>query len=97
MSSQQGATTVVTTAPIAKIAGKYGTQTTINIPPLAGGYASFTSFTAKIHKPVTYKGKNQSLLTAECPTGHFFAHGEFQFVDGTDLKGDVVKPCTGKG
>ena len=95
--NQPVSATIVTTAPIENISGKYGTQTTITIPPIAGGYGSLTGFTATLHKDFTYKGKKQSVFLAQCPTGHFFAHGEFKFVDGTDLKGDVVKSCKGKG
>ncbi len=90
-------TTVVTKAVIGKAHGKYGTSTTIDIPPLAGGYASLTSFTAKIAKSWTYKGQRVSLLQAKCPTGHLFAHGDFTFVNGDSLHGDVVKSCTPKG
>jgi hypothetical protein len=90
-------TTVVTKAVIGKAHGKYGTSTTIEIPPLAGGYASLTSFTAKLAKSWNYKGKKVSLLQAKCPTGHLFAHGDFTFVTGDSLHGDVVKSCTPKG
>jgi hypothetical protein len=90
-------TTVVTKAVIGKAHGKYGTSTSIDIPPLAGGYASLTSFTAKIAKSWHYKGKKVSLLNLKCPSGHVFAHGDFTFVDGTALHGDVVKTCTPKG
>ncbi len=90
-------TTVVTKAVIGKAHGKYGTSTTIDTPPLAGGYASLTSFTAKIAKSWTYKGQRVSLLQAKCPTGHLFAHGDFTFVNGDSLHGDVVKSCTPKG
>jgi hypothetical protein len=91
------AATVITTARITNVHGKYGKATTITIPPVAGGYGSLASFTAKVGKSWTYKGKKQSLLLAECANGHFFAHGDFTFVNGTSLHGDVVKSCTQKG
>jgi hypothetical protein len=91
------ATTVVTVARISKAHGKYGRATTITIPPLSGGYASLKSFSAKLHKDYTYKGKKRSIFLAECATGHFFAHGDFTFTGGTSLHGDVVKTCTPKG
>lgn len=89
--------TVVTVAKVTNVHGKYGKATTIQIPPLAGGYGSLTSFTAKLHKTYSYKGKQHSIFLAECANGHFFAHGDFTFVDGTQLHGDVVKSCTPKG
>lgn len=91
------ASTVITVAKVTNVHGKYGKATTIQIPPLAGGYGSLTSFTAKLHKDFTYKGKKHSIFVAECANGHFFAHGDFTFVNGTSLHGDVVKSCTPKG
>ena len=91
------AATVITVAKVTDVHGKYGKATTITIPPLAGGYGSLTSFTATLHKIFTYKGKQHSIFLAECANGHFFAHGDFSFVNGTELHGDVVKACTPKG
>jgi hypothetical protein len=87
-------TTFVTTGVISKAHGKYGTSTLIQIPTIVGGQGSLTSFKAKIHKTWTAKGKKMSLLTATCPTGSLFAHGEFDFVGGDKIEGDVAKKCT---
>jgi hypothetical protein len=90
-------TTFVTTALISKQGGKYGTRAEVAIPTIVSGQGSLTSFEAKIQKSFTYKGKKQALLTASCPTGTLYAHGEFSFADGTKASGDVVRPCTPKG
>lgn len=87
-------TTFVTSGVISGASGKYGTSTLIKIPTITGGQGSLTSFEATLHKTWTYKGKRQSLLTATCPTGSLFAHGEFVFADGTKLSGDVARSCT---
>jgi hypothetical protein len=88
-------TTFVTSGTISPSHGKYGTSTLIAIPTIVGGQGSLTSFEAKIPKRTwTYKGKKQSLLTASCPSGSLFAHGEFLFADGTKISGDVAKSCT---
>jgi hypothetical protein len=90
-------TTFVTTAVISKQGGKYGTRAEVAIPTIVSGQGSLTSFEAKIARTFTYKGKKQALLTASCPTGTLYAHGEFSFADGTRASGDVVRPCTPKG
>jgi hypothetical protein len=87
-------TTFVTTGVISKASGKYGTSTEIAIPTIVGGQGSLTSFKATLHKSWTYKGEKKSLLSARCPTGSLFAHGEFTFVEGTRISGDVAKACT---
>jgi hypothetical protein len=87
-------TTFVTTGVISKAHGKYGTSTMIRIPTIIGGQGSLTSFKAKIHKTWRAKGKKTSLLTATCPTGSLFAHGEFDFVGGDKIEGDIAKRCT---
>jgi hypothetical protein len=88
-------TTFVTSGVISKGHGKYGTSTLIQIPTIVGGQGSLTAFQAKIQKSWTYKGKKQSLLTATCPTGQLFAHGAFDFANGTSISGEIIKPCTG--
>jgi hypothetical protein len=86
-------TTFVTEGVIGKGHGKYGTATQIEIPTIVGGQGSLTGFEAKIGRTWTYKGKKQSLLHADCPTGALFAHGEFAFVDGDKISGDIAKAC----
>jgi hypothetical protein len=85
--------TVITQAVIGKAHGKYGTSTSISVPPLAGGYGSLTDFTSTIAKSWTYKGQKKNLLMAKCPTGHLFGHGDFTFVNGIQLHGDIAVPC----
>jgi hypothetical protein len=87
-------TTFVTTGVISKASGRYGTSTEIAIPTIVGGQGSLTSFKATLHKTWTYKGEKRSLLFASCPTGQLYAHGDFSFADGTEIAGEVVKPCT---
>jgi hypothetical protein len=87
-------TTFVTTGVISKASGRYGTSTEIAIPTIVGGQGSLTSFKATLHKTWTYKGEKKSLLVASCPTGSLLAHGEFTFVEGTRISGDIAKPCT---
>jgi hypothetical protein len=86
-------TTFVTSGVISPDHGKYGTQTLIAIPTITGGQGSLTSFSATIHKTWTYRGHKMSLLTATCPGGSLFAHGEFTFADGTVIAGNVAKSC----
>jgi hypothetical protein len=86
-------TTFVTTGEISKAHGKYGTATSIQIPTIVGGQGSLTGFEATLGKTWKVKGKKQSLLTADCPTGSLFAHGEFAFTNGTTLSGEIAKSC----
>ncbi len=89
------ATTFVTKAVIGKAHGIYGTSTLVEIPKIVAGQGSLTSFSATIHKTWSYKGQKKSLLYATCPSGHLFAHGAFNFVEGTTISGDIAKKCTG--
>ena len=58
---------------------------------------SVTSFSLKIDKKFTYKGKKVSVLSAKCPDGKLQAHVTAKFVDGTRASADVIRTCTGKG
>jgi hypothetical protein len=89
---------IVTTVKIKKIhKGRYGLLSTASIPKIAGGSGSVTSFSLKINKKYTFKGKKMSILSAKCPDGKLQAHGTAVFKDGTRLSADFVKPCTGRG
>ncbi len=89
---------IVTTVKIKKInKGRYGLLSVGSIPKIAGGSGSVTSFSLKIDKKFTYKGKKVSILTAKCPDGKLQAHAVAVFSDGTKAAADFVRPCTGKG
>ena len=68
---------IVTTVKIKKIHnGRYGLKSVATIPKIAGGSGSVTSFSLKIDKKFTYKGKKVSVLSAKCPDGKLQAHGD---------------------
>jgi hypothetical protein len=86
-------TTFITSGTIAKGHGKYGTQTQIDVPTIVAGQGSLTGFEATIHRTWSYKGQKRSFLAADCPTGSLFAHGEFSFVEGTEISGKFRQSC----
>ncbi|MBK5219565.1 MAG: hypothetical protein JJE35_07250 [Thermoleophilia bacterium] len=89
---------IVTTLKIKKISkGRYGLHTTATVPKIAGGSGSVTSFSLKIDKKFTYKGKKVSVLTAKCPDGKLQAKATAIFADGTKATAEFVRTCTGKG
>lgn len=59
-----------------------------------GGHVSPIGFKAMLHEARTRKHEKRRLLHASCPSGHLFAHGEFDFVDEMKISGDIVKACT---
>jgi hypothetical protein len=88
---------IVTTVKIKKVHhGRYGLETISTIPKIAGGAGSITSFSLKIDKKFTYKGKKVSVLSAKCPDGKLQAHAVGTFSDGTKAATDFIRPCTGK-
>lgn len=89
---------IVTVAKIKRVSkGRYGISTISQIPKIAGGSGSVTSFELTIDKKFTYKGKKVSVISAKCPDGKLQARGEAVFSDGTRAKAEVVRPCTPKG
>lgn len=91
-------TAIVTTVKISKVHnGRYGLKSVASIPKIAGGFGSVLSFELTINRKFTYKGKQQSYLTAKCPDGHLNATGTAIFKDGTELHGSIVRKCTPKG
>jgi hypothetical protein len=86
-------TTFVVLGKVTPGKGAYGTHTTVAIPTIANGYGSLKSFAVRIHRTWTYRGKKRSFLLARCATGHYLAHAEFGFADGTLLSGTLIKSC----
>jgi hypothetical protein len=89
---------IVTTVKIKKVHhGRYGLESIASIPKIAGGSGSVTSFSLKINKKYTYKGKKMSVLSAKCPDGKLQAHATAKFSDGTTASAEIIRTCTGKG
>lgn len=77
--------------------GRYGTLSTATIPKIAGGAGSVRSFTLKLNKKWSYKGRTVSLISAKCPDGRLQANVEANFADGTTANATVIRTCTPKG
>ncbi|HEY2717121.1 MAG TPA: hypothetical protein VGI73_12950 [Solirubrobacterales bacterium] len=91
-------TAIVTVAKLTSIhQGKFGLNITATIPRIAGGAGSVTRFELKVGRRFIYHGHPQSLLTANCPSGHYTTKGRATFSDGTELGVDHVFPCTPVG
>lgn len=94
---------VVTTVKVKKIHnGRFGTLSVASIPKIAGGSGSVKSFSLKIDKKFTYKGKKVSVLSAQCPDGKLQAKGKavfFNYATGetTNASAEFIRTCTGKG
>ena len=92
------AAAIVTVVKIKKVHnGRYGTLSTSTIPKIAGGAGSVKSFTLKLDKKWTYKGKKMSLISAKCPDGKLQANVEANFADATKASATIVRTCTPKG
>ncbi len=89
---------IVTTVKIKKVSkGRYGLLSVASVPKIAGGSGSVKSFSLKISKQFTYKGKKVSVLTAKCPDGKLQAKATAIFADGSKAAAEFVRTCTGKG
>jgi hypothetical protein len=89
---------VVVPVTVSKIhRGRYGLKTVAKVPKIAGGYGSPLSFSLKVGRKFTYKGKKQSYLLAKCPDGHLQAKGVGIFSGNLRLAGSLVRSCTPKG
>jgi hypothetical protein len=87
-------TAIVTTVKIKK-AGS-GLKTITTVPKIAGGNGAVKSFSLKIDKKFTYKGKKVSVLSAKCVGGKITADVQAKFYDGPAVKAKVLRTCTSK-
>ncbi|HEY4778046.1 MAG TPA: hypothetical protein VIH47_00435 [Solirubrobacterales bacterium] len=88
-------TAVIATVKISRIhRGHYGLHSVSQIPAITGGAGSVIRFKLDIGRRFTYKGKQESYLTASCPTGTYYTEGHILFADGSTLQGTHLLPCT---
>lgn len=87
-------TAIVTTVKIKK-AGS-GLKTVTTVPKIAGGNGAVKSFSLKIDKKFTYKGKKVSVLSAKCVGGKITADVQAKFYNGPAVKAKVLRTCTSK-
>ncbi len=88
---------IVTTVKIKKInKGRYGLLSVASVPKIAGGSGSVKSFSLKVGKKYTYKGKNHSILSLKCPDGKVQAQATAIFADKTKASAEFIRTCTGK-
>jgi hypothetical protein len=90
-------TALVVVAKLAPDSGKYAYRITATVPELVGGYGSLTGFELTFGRKWTYKGRQHSYLSAECPDGDFVDQFEVAFGDGTDLSGTLINSCQPQG
>jgi hypothetical protein len=91
-------TAVIATVELTRIhRGHFGLHAVARIPRIAAGSGSVIRANFTIDRKFTYRGKEQSYLTASCPTGRYYAEGKVLFADGPTLKVAHVLPCTPKG
>jgi hypothetical protein len=77
--------------------GRFGLKSITTIPKIAGGYGSAISFSLKLGRTFTYKGKKQNYLLLQCPDGKIFAQGTAKFGDEVTASGGVIRTCTPQG
>lgn len=76
--------------------GPYGLRSVAQVPKIAGGSGSVTSFSVEIDRKYTHRGRARSVVTATCD-GVLGARGEAVFADGMRIEGNVFRPCTPVG
>lgn len=86
-------TALVVVAKLGPDSGKYAYRISATVPKLVGGYGSLTGFELTFGRKWTYKGKQHSYLSAECPNGDFTNQFEAAFGDGTHLSGTLFDRC----
>jgi hypothetical protein len=87
-------TALVTRVTVKKIhRGRYGTRAVADIPVVAGGSGSVTSFELSIHRNFRRHGHRQSYLLAKCANRHLFAHATVRFRGAGRVSGGIVRSC----
>jgi len=91
-------TAIVTPVKVTRISkGNYGLEASANVPLIAGGYGSVTSFKFSLGRDFAYKGQKRGYIEASCPRDKYLAEAHVAFRDGSSYKATVVLPCASQG
>ena len=85
--------TLAIVVPIERLHGPYSYRATVDLPPIAGGYASLTHADARIGRRYSAGGQRLSYASAHCGSGVFQTHGSFTFAGDTTISGSVYEAC----
>jgi hypothetical protein len=89
---------IVTTVTITKIhRGRFGTESLVKIPQIAGGAGSGISYDLEIFKFVKVGGRKINPISGRCADGKVKFHVGAKFEDGTKAETEVVRACSAKG
>jgi hypothetical protein len=89
---------IVTTVTITKIhRGRFGTETVVKIPQIAGGAGSGVSYDLEIFKYVKVGAKRINPISGRCADGKVKFHFTAKFEDGTRSEAEVIRTCTATG
>jgi hypothetical protein len=89
--------TFVVSAPIIRQKGRrLSFHIEAEIPPIAGGYGSFTHGDIEIDRKYRYRGQELSYTSAHCPDGILEIHGRLTFANGTVIAGTLFNPCSAR-
>ncbi len=89
---------IVTTVTITKIhRGRFGTESVVKIPQIAGGTGSGISYELEIFKYVKVGGKRFNPISGRCADGKVKFHLAANFEDGTKAETEVIRACTDTG
>ncbi len=88
-------TAVVTTAKLTRERkGPFGLHSVVKVPTIANGDASIVAASLSARRVYTYKGERRSVLSGRCPDGRIRARGTFEFLDGSEISGELLRVCT---
>ncbi|HTT94232.1 MAG TPA: hypothetical protein VMF55_06135 [Solirubrobacterales bacterium] len=87
---------IVTTVTITKVhRGRFGTESLVKIPQIAGGSGSGISYELEIFKFVKVGDKRLNPISGRCADGKVRFHLAAKFEDGTKAQTEVIRACTG--
>lgn len=86
--------TYVVSIPVERRRGAYSYRSTIDMPPLLGGFGALTHIDAKIGRRYRAGGEERSFVSARCSDGILQTQGYASFANGDVISGSLFKPCT---
>jgi hypothetical protein len=79
-----------------KLEGRIGTEATLAVPKVAGGFGLLTDFSLTLRRRIADKNPRAGIMSLKCPNGRFLVQIRATLADGTLVRGDFPRRCRAK-
>ena len=79
-----------------KTEGRIGTEATLAVPKIAGGFGLLSDFSLTLRRRIPGRKTRAGIMSLKCPSGEFLVQIRMTFADGALVRGEFPRRCRAK-